>query len=150
MKDFIPNKLYPSFIKIITNFGNDKSKQFSKVEIDKLFKRIRELMLLSYYDFDIDTIIGPFEIEFGYNCFKNSNFFEKKLIGLNIISNSLISNLNQDISKEKKIQMSKFLLSHNDKNDTINIGNDIIDLLFNDMNIHVELLKKVLSEGLFG
>ena len=142
MKDFIPNKLYPSFIKIITNFGNDKSKQFSKVEIDKLFKRIRELMLLSYYDFDIDTIIGPFEIEFGYNCFKNSNFFEKKLIGLNIISNSLISNLNQDISKEKKIQMSKFLLSHNDKNDTINIGNDIIDLLFNDMNIHVELLKK--------
>ena len=142
MRDYVPNKIFPSFITILTNFGNDKTKQFSKVEIDKLFKRIRELMLLSYYDFDIDAIIGPFEIEFGYNCFKNSNFFEKKLIGLNIIFNSLYSNLNQEISKEKKTQISKFLLSDNDKNDTINTGNDIIDLLFNDMNIHVELLKK--------
>ena len=142
MEDYIPNKLFPSFIKILTDFGNDKTKQFSKVEIDKLFKRIRELMLLSYYDFDIDAIIGPFEIDFGYNCFKNSNFFEKKLIGLNIIYNSLFSNLNQEISKEKKTQISKILLSDNNENDSPNNGNDIIELLFNDMNIHVELLKK--------
>ena len=80
MKDYIPNVLIPSFIKILTNFSLDKTKQFSKVEIDKLFKRIREMMYLAYYDFDIDPIIYPFEVEFGYNCFKISDIFEKNYL----------------------------------------------------------------------
>ena len=62
MKDYIPNNLIPSFIKILNKFSLDKNKQFSKVEIDKLFNRIREIMFLAYYDFDIDPIIGPFEL----------------------------------------------------------------------------------------
>ena len=134
MKDYIPNVLIPSFIKILTNFSLDKTKQFSKVEIDKLFKRIREMMYLAYYDFDIDPIIGPFEVEFGYNCFKISDIFEKKLLGLNILSNSLRSNSKDEISNEKILKVSQFLLN--------NENGDIIDLIFNDMNIHVELLKK--------
>ena len=134
MKDYIPNILLPTFMKILTNFSNDKNKQFSKNEIDQLFKRIREIMLLAYYDFDIDPIIGPFEVEFGYNCYKKSDIFEKKLLGLNILSNSLRSNSRDEISNEKTIKISQLLLN--------NINGDIIDLLFNDMNIHIELLKK--------
>ena len=134
MKDYIPNNLLPSFIKILTNFSIDKTKQFSKVEIDKLFKRIREIMLLAYYDFDIEPIIGTFEVEFGYNCFNFSDFFEKKLLGLNILSNSLRSNTREEISNEKILKITQFLLN--------NENGDIIDLLFNNTNIHIELLKK--------
>ena len=134
MKDYIPNNLIPSFIKILNKFSLDKNKQFSKVEIDKLFNRIREIMFLAYYDFDIDPIIGPFEIEFGYNCFKFNDIFEKKLLGLNIISNSLKYNSKNEISNDKTVKISHFLLNDEE--------GDIIDLLFNDMNIHVELLKK--------
>jgi hypothetical protein len=134
MKDYIPNNLIPSFIKILNKFSLDKNKQFSKVEIDKLFNRIREIMFLAYYDFDIDPIIGPFEIEFGYNCFKFNDIFEKKLLGLNIISNSLKYNSKDEIPNDKILKMSHFLLNNEE--------GDIIDLLFNDINIHVELLKK--------
>ena len=131
-KNFVPEILFKAFKRILDEFSLNKNKQFSKVAIENLFKIMKDLLLTTVYMSDLDVLIGEFELQFGYNCFTLSENFEKKLLGISILSESLKNNV-YCIPTNKLILISDLL---------INKEKDIFDLLYGNNNIHIEILKK--------
>ena len=132
---------YENIKKILINFSLDKKVNKSKFILENIIVYIDKFLGFIYYKFQLCKFLPEFIIEFGYNCFKNSESLEKRLLGLNnilkilpilnkffpIISNDAISNITALISE-------KLLGSGS--------NTDLFGLLFIDPNIHEQLLLK--------
>ena len=128
---FIP-EVFKAFKRILDEFSINKNRQFSKVAIENLFRIMKDLLLTTIYSSDLDVYIGEFELQFGYNCFTLNENFEKKLLGISILSETLKNSVFA-CPTNKLILISDLL---------INKEKDIIDLLYGNNNIHIEILKK--------
>ena len=131
-KDFVPEILFKAFKRILAEFSINKNKQFSKVAIESLFRIMKDLLLTTVYLSDLDFLMGEFELQFGYNCFTLNENFEKKLLGISILSETLKNSVFA-CPTNKLILISDLL---------INKEKDIFDLLYGNNNIHIEILKK--------
>lgn len=66
--------------KILINFSLDKKMNKSKSFFGNIITYIETFLNFIYYPFQLCHILPEFVIEFGYNCFKNSESLEKKII----------------------------------------------------------------------
>ena len=139
--EYFRDVIFPCVKKLLINISLDKKQNISKIMIDKILNNIEYYLNFSYYSFQLFKISSDFIINFGYNCFKISENFEKRLLGLNSILNklNLLSGFKENISNQTLIEITSIinnvLLNNND-------GNDLFNLLFNKSDIHEQLLLK--------
>ena len=138
---YIKVHVYENVRKILINFSLDKKMNKSKFMFENIIVYFDKFFGYIQYPFQMMKFFPEFIIEFGYNCFKNSESLEKRLLGLNsilkilpilnkffpLISNDVITKLTSLISE-------KLLGGDTDK--------DLFGLLFIDPNIHEQLLLK--------
>ena len=135
-------KCFENIKKILLDVSLNKKKNVSKVQIDYLITYIDRLLGFNFYEFQLNKIIPSFLITFGYNCFKNSENLEKRLIGLNTISrilpiiNKYLPIIGSETVSEITATISDKLLNSSGNND------DLLGLLFNTPNIHEQLIIK--------
>ena len=134
-------KCYENIKKILLGYSLNKKNIISKIYIDNIFAYIDKLVGFNFYPFQLLKFFVSFMITFGYNCFKTSETLEKRLLGLNTISKVLpILNNYFPILGSKTLDEITSLISDKLLNNTQN--NDLFGLLFNDPNIHEQLLLK--------
>lgn len=139
-KYFIEN-VYENIKKILMNYSLDKKKNKSKNILKNLIIYIDTFLGYSKYYFQIAKFLYPFLIDFGYNCFKNSEILEKRLLGLSTILDLLLV-LNTYFfffSNETQSEIASFI---NDKLLNNSAENELLGLLFNTPNIHEQLIFK--------
>ena len=139
--EYIQNSVYENVKKIMINFSLDKKVNKSKFLLDNIFIYIDKFLGFIQYPFQQCKFFPEFMIEFGFNCFKNSESLEKRLLGLHSIQKMLtiLNRFFQLISNETITKITAFIsdkLLGNDSN------NDLLGLLFIDPNIHEQLLLK--------
>ena len=132
---------YENIKKILLDYSLNKKKNISKIYIDNIFAFIDNLLGFIYYPFQLIKFLPSFMITFGYNCFKNSESLEKRLLGINSISRVLpILNKYFPIVGNETVSEITALISHKLLNNSTD--NDLLGLLFNDPSIHEQLLLK--------
>ena len=129
--------IYPKLKNILLKISTDKKKNISKIMIGKILDYTHKFLSLNCYVFQLPKLFLEFILKFGFNCFKESENLEKRLIGLNSILMGL-RNLdfftNNNISNEYNIIIyQNFLCDDN---------NDLLGLLFNKSDIHEQLILK--------
>ena len=138
---YINEHVYENVKKILINFSLDKKMNKSKFIFENIIIYLDKFLGYIQYPFQMMKFFPEFILEFGYNCFKNSESLEKRLLGLNsilkilpiltkffpLISNDVITKLTSLISE-------KLLGGDSNK--------DLFGLLFIDPNIHEQLLLK--------
>ena len=135
-------KCFENIKKILLDVSLNKKKNISKVLIDGIVTYVDKLLSFNFYEFQLMKLYPSFLIIFGYNCFKNSENLEKRLIGLNTISkilpiiNKYLPIVGSDVVSEITSVISDKLLNNSGNND------DLFGLLFNTPNIHEQLLLK--------
>ena len=135
--DYFNDIIFPRIKNILLKISVDKKKNISKNMIDKIFEISNKFINLKYYIFQIPKVFLEFYLKFGFNCFKESENLEKRLIGLNSILSGLQS---LDIFDHHKIHMNEYdmLIYQNFLND----NNDLFQLLFSKSDIHEQLILK--------
>ena len=134
-------KCYDNIKNILLNYSLNKKNIISKVYIDNIFIFIDKILGFNFYPFQLLKFFVSFTITFGYNCFKTSETLEKRLLGLNTIAKILpILNNYFPIIGSKTLGEITALISDKLLNNSQN--NDLFGLLFNDPNIHEQLLYK--------
>ena len=127
--------------KILINFSLDKKVNKQKYIFETIITYLQSFISFIHYPFQLMKIFPEFIIEFGINCFKNSENLEKRLIGLNTLFQILeaiqkyYSILPDDIS-------NKIVKTINDKLLNTDTNNDLIGLIYKDINIHEQLLLR--------
>ena len=81
--------IFPKVKKILLKISVDKKKNLSKIMITKILEISQKFIEMNSYIFQQPRIILEFSLKFGFNCFKESENLEKRLIGLNSILNGL-------------------------------------------------------------
>ena len=140
--DYIYKNCFENIKKILIKFSLDKKINKSKNLIENILNNLQALINFIFYPYQLTNFFNEFTIEFGYNCFKNSESLEKRLLGLNTLRVSLdivysffIMLPNRITNKISSLINSKILTA--DEN-----NNDLFGLLFSDPNIHEQLLLK--------
>ena len=138
---YIYEKGYENIKEILLRDSLDKKKSLSKVLVDNIITFLDSLIGVNFYFFQITKFLPAFIIEFGYNCFSTSESLEKRLLGLNCILRTLelFKKMFGLISTENLSSLTAFVtekLINNSEN------KDLISLIFNDPNIHEQLLLK--------
>ena len=123
----------------LLDFGISDVRNFKKEKIDTIIKKLKNLLLKVYMESDVNALFDVFTIDFGINCLTSVNL-EKKLLGLKILSTSLLEtmriNSNQYISSsfnDKHVSSQDLLLKLREKN--------IIDQIFGS-STHVQIIQK--------
>ena len=134
-------KLYPLLKEALLKASLDKKKNLESKNISKLFEIIFYGLEHKYYEFDQIKIILELTLNFGLNCFNESEIFQKRLIGLNNIIlglNTYRNYFNRGGRKEEyNEKIHNYLLNEKDKN------KNILELIFNNkFSIHEQLILK--------
>ena len=140
--DYIYKNCFENIKKILMKFSLDKKINKSKIWIENILNNLHVFINFIFYPYQLTNFFNEFTIEFGYNCFKNSENLEKRLLGLNtlrasleIVNSFFIMLPNRITNKISSLINSKILTA--DEN-----NNDLFGLLFSDPNIHEQLLLK--------
>ena len=141
--EYFYKNCFQNLKKILLNFSLDKKTNKSKIVMDNIIIYLDKILGFIFYPFQLCKFLPEFIIEFGYNCFKNSEILEKRLLGLNNISKILTVLCryfpilpNEDVCRITALISDKLL------NDSTNSNKDLLGLLYNDPNIHEQLLIK--------
>ena len=129
--------IFPKVKKILLKISVDKKKNLSKIMITKILEISQKFIEMNSYIFQQPRIILEFSLKFGFNCFKESENLEKRLIGLNSILNGLkclYFYQNNKIYNEYNILIYQILFSDD--------NNDLFHLLFNKSDVHEQLIMK--------
>ena len=139
--EYIRLNVFENVRKILMNFSLDKKTNKSKMVLDNIITFLDKFLGYSQYPFQLCKILPEFIIEFGYNCFKNSESLEKRLLGLNCISKMLplLNRFFPIISNEVTTKITTLI---SDKLLGSDSNNDLFGLLFLNPNIHEQLLLK--------
>ena len=139
-KYFIEN-VYENMKQILMNYSLDKKKNKSKNVLKNLTIYTDILLGYTRYYFQVVKFLYPFLITYGYNCFKNSEILEKRLLGLSTISDLLqvLNNYFFFFGNETQSEITSLI---NDKLLSNTAENDLLGLLFNTPNIHEQLILK--------
>jgi hypothetical protein len=138
--EYIRLNVFENVRKILMNFSLDKKTNKSKMVLDNIITFLDKFLGYSQYPFQLCKILPEFIIEFGYNCFKNSESLEKRLLGLNCISkmlpllNRFFPIISNEVTTKITALISEKLLGSD--------SNDLFGLLFLNPNIHEQLLLK--------
>ena len=142
LSEYIEQNCFDNIKKIFINYSLDKKSSKKKSYFEMTIFYLQAILYLNHYPFQICNIFPEFLIEFGFNCFKISENLEKRLLGLNslikilgIITKYYSILPDNTTNKISKIINDK-LFSGEDKNQ------DILGLLFNNPDIHEQLLIK--------
>ena len=138
--NYFKGKPFENIKKKLLDYSLNKKKNINKITIDNIFAFSDKFLGFSYYPFQL-TILLNFGIEFGYNCFKDSESLEKRLLGINNILRTLpffqkyFLILGKDAQNETNDLIRGKLLNKSD-------DNGLFGLLFKNPNIHEQLLLK--------
>ena len=135
-RQYFKDHMFPVIKKVLLKISKDKKKNISLQMFNKIVEILGKFGLISDYAFRQPKYFLDFYLNFGFNCFKESENLEKRIIGLNTILLALKS--------------MEFFTSHNLPNDyniiifqTILTDNsDFFQLLFNKSDIHDQLILK--------
>ena len=134
---YFKDVMFPRIKNILLNVSKDKKKNISKMMITKILDISMKFLKLTCYTFQLPKFFLDFILNFGFNCFKENENLEKRLIGLNSILLGLTTidmfNTNR-IDNEYNILILKLFLCDDE--------NDLLELLFNKSNIHEQLVLK--------
>ena len=134
-------KCFENIKKILLDYSLNKKNIISKFFIENIISYIYAFLGFHFYLYQLNSIYITFVITFGYNCFKISETLEKRLVGLNLIAKFLaILNNYYPILKSESVGEISALISDKLLNNSEN--KDLFGLLFNDPNIHEQLLIK--------
>ena len=127
--------------KILINFSLDKKVNKQKYIFDIIITYLQSFISFIHYPFQLMKIFPEFIIEFGINCFKNSENLEKRLIGLNNLFYILeaIQKYYSILPDDTSNKITKII---NDKLLNTDTNYDLLDLIYNDINIHEQLLNR--------
>ena len=139
--EYILNNVYENVKKIMMNFSLDKKVNKSKFLLDNIFIYLDKFLGCVMYPFQQCKFFPEFMVEFGFNCFKNSESLEKRLLGLHSIQ-KILAILNRFFPLVSTETLAKNTLLINDKLLGSDSNNDLLGLLFIDPNIHEQLLLK--------
>ena len=140
--EYIYKNCYENIKNILMKFSLDKKVNKSKNVIENIVNNLQTFISYIFYPYQLSKFFWEFAIEFGYNCFKNSENLEKRLLGLNTIRYSFevilsfFPTLPSKISNKISSVINTKLLTSDENN------NDLFGLLFTDPNIHEQLLLK--------
>ena len=158
--EYIRLNVFENVRKILMNFSLDKKTNKSKMVLDNIITFLDKFLGYSQYPFQLCKILPEFIIEFGYNCFKNSESLEKRLLGLNCISkmlpllNRFFPIISNEVTTKITALISEKLLGSDSNNDLFGLGinnndsnnnsqnNNINNDLFNFGNINCFILNK--------
>ena len=129
--------IFPRIKNILLKISLDKKKNISMIMISKILEISQKFSSLNSYIFQQPKFFLEFILNFGNNCFKESENLEKRLVGLNSILSGLkfLDFFSQHkIYHEYNIIFFKTIL--NDEN------NDFFQLLFNKSDVHEQLILK--------
>ena len=132
---------YENIKKILINFSLDKKVNKPKFIFENIIIYTDKFFKFIHYKFQLCKFLPEFIIEFGYNCFKNSESLEKRLLGLNIIL-KVLPTLNKFFPIISNDVISKITALISEKLLGSGANTDLFGLLFNDPNIHEQLLLK--------
>jgi hypothetical protein len=139
--EYIEKNCLENIKKILMKFSLDKKVNKQKLQIENILLYLQLFVGFIHYKFQLCKIFPEFMIEFGYNCFKNSENLEKRLLGLSSIFKILVS-----IKKYYSILpddiANKISKKINDKLFCDDPTSDLLGLLYNDPNTHEQLLLK--------
>ena len=134
---YFKDVMFPRIKNILLNVSKDKKKNISKIMITRILDLSVKFLKLACYDFQLPKLFLEFILNFGFNCFKENENLEKRLIGLNsiLLGLSTIDMFNRNrIDNEYNLLVIKLFLCDDE--------NDLIELLFNKSNIHEQLVLK--------
>ena len=129
--------IFPKVKNILLKISLDKKKNISKIMVTRILEISQKFIEMNSYIFQQPKIVLEFTLKFGFNCFKESENLEKRLIGLNSILSGLRSLFffqNNKIYNEYNILIYQILFSDD--------NNDLFSLLFNKSDIHEQLILK--------
>ena len=129
--------IFPRIKNILLKISMDKKKNISMIMISKIIEISQKFLSLNSYFFQQPKFFLEFILNFGSNCFKESENLEKRILGLNSILSGLklLDFFTQHkLYHEYNIIFFKTILS--DEN------NDFFQLLFNKSDIHEQLILK--------
>ena len=139
--EYIEKNCLENIKKILMKFSLDKKVNKQKLQIENILLYLQLFVGFIHYKFQLCKIFPEFMIEFGYNCFKNSENLEKRLLGLSSIFKIIVS-----IKKYYSILpddiANKISKKINDKLFCDDPTSDLLGLLYNDPNTHEQLLLK--------
>ena len=139
--EYILNNVYDNVKKILMNFSLDKKMNKSKFILDNIILYLDKFLGYVRYPFQLCKFFPEFMIEFGFNCFKNSESLEKRLLGLHSIQ-KILAILNRFFTLISNDTITKLTALISDKLLGSDSNNDLLGLLFIDVNIHEQLLLK--------
>ena len=87
--EYIYKNCFENIKKILMKFSLDKKINKSKIWVENIISNLQIFFSYIFYPYQLTNFFYEFTIEFGYNCFKNSENLEKRLIGLNTLRFSL-------------------------------------------------------------
>ena len=134
-KYFIDN-MFPIIKNILLKISVDKKKNVSKSMIEKILDITKKFISLGVYIFQQPKLILEFTLKFGFNCFKESENLEKRLIGLNSI---LFGLQTLEIFSQHKMHHEYDILVYKS---FLSDENDLFQLLFSKSDIHEQLILK--------
>ena len=130
------DKMFPRIKNILLKISVDKKKSLSKNMIQTIFDISRKFINLGMYIFQKPKLCLEFTLTFGFNCFKESENLEKRLIGLNSI---LFGLQTLEIFSQHKMHHEYDILVYNC---FLSDNNDLFQLLFGKSDIHEQLILK--------
>ena len=138
---YFNDKVYENIKNILMNYSLDKKKNKSKNILKSLIIYVDTFLGYAKYSFQIAKFLYSFLITFGYNCFKNSEILEKRLLGLSTILDLLqvLNNFFFFFGNETQSEITSLI------NDTLlnnTAENNLLGLLFTTPNIHEQLILK--------
>ena len=134
---YFKDKIFPRLKNILLNISVDKKKNISKIIIDKILNISEKFIGLNCYSFQKPKTTFEFILKFGFNCFKENENLEKRLIGLNSI---LLGLKSLDFFTSNHIQNDYNLIIY--QNFLTDDNNDLFELLFNKSDLHEQLILK--------
>jgi hypothetical protein len=128
----------------LLEFGQSDARNFKKEKIDVILRKLRNILMKVYTETDVNAFFDVFTIDFGINCLSSINL-EKKLIGLKILSSSLLETMRIN---SNQVMVSTFNDKHVSSHDLLSKirEKNIIDQIFGS-STHVQIIQK--SNDLF-
>ena len=136
LRQYFKDHMLPIIKTVLLKTSKDKKKNISLQMFNKIIEVLGKIGFMSDYAFRQPKLFLEFYLNFGFNCFKESENLEKRIIGLNSI---LIA-----------LKTMEFFSSHNLPNEyniiffqtILTDDSDFFQLLFNKSDIHDQLILK--------
>ena len=135
-RQYFMEKMLPVIKKVLLKTSLDKKRNISLIQVTKITEHIIKIGYFCSYLFQQPKFFLEFFLNFGFNCFKESENLEKRIAGLNTIISAL--NITEEYLMNKLLPEYINIIYQSILSD----DKDFFKLLFNKPDVHEQLILK--------